>query len=64
MGSIHDLVSQALKSGYLSLELEREIQQVYNVNCSMQDVEALVKLQQAVQAGYVKRQMQEILHPV
>lgn len=57
---IRQLVRQAFKKGYLSLEVEEQLRELYNAGCTLQDVDALTDLQYAVMCGQVKREVVEI----
>ncbi len=54
------LVQQVFKKGYLALEVEEQLRQLYNAGCTLQDVDALTDLQYAVMCGQVKREVAEI----
>lgn len=52
---IRKIVLKVLRTGYLSLEIEEELQQLFNAGCGLDDIDALADLQYAVMAGYVQR---------
>lgn len=60
MGSIYQLVNETLKIGYLSLETENQIQQLFAICLNRDDIEALITLQQAISLGYVKREAHQV----
>jgi hypothetical protein len=62
MLSIYQLVRKTLKTGYLSLETETLIRDLFYIRCDQNDIEAMIELQQAVEAGCVKRQLHEVFH--
>ncbi|MCT7952534.1 hypothetical protein NG798_22315 [Ancylothrix sp. C2] len=53
---IRKLVRQVMKTGYLSLDTEQQIKHLFHVHCNIDDLDALVTLQNAVTAGHVKRE--------
>ncbi len=57
---IRKLVQQAFRKGYLTLEVEEQLRHLYNAGCSLDDVDALTDLQDAVMYGRVKREVVEM----
>lgn len=55
MKSIRQVVHQAMSCGYLSVEAEDAIRDLYTTSCNLDGVEALCLLQQAILSGKVKR---------
>ena len=53
---IRKVVQQVLKTGYLSLDTEQQIKFLFHAGCNLDDLDALVTLQNAVTAGHVKRE--------
>lgn len=49
---IRKVVQQAFRSDYLSAEAESNIRQMYQ-NCRLEDIDALIHLQQALNYGYL-----------
>lgn len=49
---IRKVVQQAFQSDYLSAEAELNIRQMYQ-NCHLEDIDALIDLQQALNYGYL-----------
>lgn len=49
-------VQQAFENEYLSSEAEFKICHSFDKNCPLDDIDALIDLQQAVNSGYVKRE--------
>ena len=49
-------VQQAFENEYLSSEAEVKIRNLFDKNCPLDDIDALIDLQQAVNYGYVKRE--------
>lgn len=60
MHSIYNLVQQTLKAGYLSMDTEAQIRNLFDTRLNSYDIEALMLLQQAIENGSVKRQVHEI----
>ncbi len=57
---IRDVVKQAITAGYLSLEAENEIKQIFSsAHCELEDLNAFMSLQLAAMAGRVKQQSLE-----
>ncbi len=57
---IREVVKQAIAAGYLSLEAENEIQQIFSSEqCELEDLNAFMSLQLAAMAGRVKQQSLE-----
>ncbi|GAB4201291.1 MAG: hypothetical protein Fur006_53540 [Coleofasciculaceae cyanobacterium] len=60
---ICDLIFEALQDGYLPLETENQLKKLLKLAFEKNDprsFEALIKLQQAVENGWVKREALEI----
>jgi hypothetical protein len=60
MFSIYQLVNKTLKAGYLSVETEGMIRDLFDICCNQDDIEALIMLQMAVESGCVRRQVHEM----
>ncbi len=59
MSQIYYLVRETLKSGYMSLETENQLKELVKTAFKKNEFisfEALIKLQQAVEDGWVKRE--------
>lgn len=52
---IRKVVQQAFQSDYLSAEAELNIRQMYQ-NCHLEDIDALIDLQQALNYGYLLKE--------
>ena len=61
MSNIREIVFQVLQSGYLTIETEERLRQMFIVRYDLADIEALTRLQQAVTVGLVKQQSKEIV---
>ncbi len=61
MSTIREIVFQVLQSGYLTIETEERLRQMFIVRYDLADIEALTRLQQAVTVGLVKQQSKEIV---
>ncbi|MGI0486607.1 hypothetical protein ACN4EK_14305 [Pantanalinema rosaneae CENA516] len=59
MSLIHHVVQTALSSGYLTTHTEERLQRLFQKQCDLTDIEALMRLQQAIAAGEVKRLSQQ-----
>lgn len=62
MSDIREIVHKVLQSGYLTLEAEEQLRQLFAVRYDIQDIEALTRLQQAATLGLVKQQSRELVH--
>ncbi len=62
MSDIRKLVHKVFQSGYLTLEAEEQLRQLFAVRYDIQDIEALTRLQQAATLGLVKQQSRELVH--
>jgi len=59
---IREIVYQVLQSGYLTVEIEEELRQLFAVRYDLDDIEALTRLQQAAKSGRVRQQSRELVH--
>lgn len=59
MVRIRELVEQALKTGYLTLEAEAELRLMLKNKYELEDFEAFIQLQQAARIGAVKQESRE-----
>lgn len=59
--SIREIVFQVLQSGYLTVETEEQLRQLFATRYDLDDIEALTRLQQAATTGRVKQQSRELL---
>ncbi len=62
MLTICEIVLQVLQSGYLTVEAEQQLQQLFAAQYDLADVEALTRLQQAARYGLVKQQSRELVN--
>lgn len=62
MLTICEIVLQVLQSGYLTIEAEQQLQQLFTTQYDMADIEALTRLQQAARYGLVKQQSRELVN--
>lgn len=62
MSDIPEIVHKVLRSGYLTLETEDKLRQLFAVRYDIEDIEALTRLQQAATLGLVKQQSRELVH--
>lgn len=62
MSTIREIVYQVLQSGYLTVEAEEKMRQMFAVRYDLADIEALTRLQQATKSGRVKQQSRELVH--
>lgn len=56
---IQHIVQEALRSGQLTAQAEKQIQRLFQRGCDMEDIEALTQLQLAIEAEIVKRTSEE-----
>lgn len=61
MLTICEIVLQVLQSGYLTVEAEQQLRQLFAVRYDLADIEALTRLQQAARYGLVKQQSRELV---
>lgn len=61
MLTICEIVVQVLKSGYLTIEAEQQLRQLFEARYDLADIEALTQLQQAARYGLIKQQSRELL---
>lgn len=62
MSRIREIVHQVLQAGYLTIEVEEQLRQLFAVQYDLADIEALTRLQQAAISGRVKQQSRELVH--
>jgi hypothetical protein len=58
---IREVVENALKIGYLSIEAENQLRQLLNTEYDIEEMNAFLTLQQAVMDGQVKQESRERL---
>lgn len=58
---IREVVKQALKTGYLTLEAEENLRRMLKNKYDLEDFEAFIDLQQATMVGIVKQESRELL---
>ena len=56
MARISQLVDRTLESGYLTIETENRLRQLFGKENNLADIDALVVLQRAIAGGAVKRE--------
>ncbi|GAB4524062.1 MAG: hypothetical protein Tsb0014_02150 [Pleurocapsa sp.] len=61
MEMIREVVKQALKTGYLTLEAEDKLREMLKSKYELEDLEAFINLQQAAMIGRVKQESRELL---
>ncbi len=59
MKLIREVVKQALKTGYLTLEEEESLRNMLRNKYEIEDFEAFIQLQQAAMMGEVKQESRE-----
>jgi hypothetical protein len=62
MSKIREIVHQVLQAGYLTIEAEEQLRQLFALRYDLADIEALTCLQQAAMSGRVKQQSRELVH--
>ena len=60
MKLIREVVKQALKTGYLTLEAEENLRKMLKNKYDLEDFEAFIDLQQAAMVGMVKQESREL----
>ncbi len=59
---IREVVKQAIAAGYLSLEAENEMQNIFSsAKCDLEDLNAFMSLQLAAMAGRVRQESLELI---
>lgn len=61
MKLIREIVEQAIRTGYLTLEAEEKLRSMLKKKYELEDLEAFVNLQQAAMVGVVKQESRELL---
>lgn len=61
MSRISEVVDQALKTGYLSLQAEENLRWLLSAKYDKQDFSAFMRLQRAAMAGLVQQESRSIL---
>lgn len=61
MALIREVVKQAIKTGYLTLQAEEELRAMLKNKYELEDFEAFMQLQEAVIVGTVKQESREFL---
>ena len=57
---IREVVKQALKTGYLTLEAEEKLRTMLRKKYELEDLEAFIDLQQAAMLGRVRQESREL----
>ena len=60
MEMIREVVKQALKTGYLTVEAEEKLRVMLKSKYELEDLEAFINLQQAAMLGRVKQESREL----
>jgi hypothetical protein len=60
---IRNIVQQALTSGYLTLDAEVQLRALLKNKYEREDFYAFMTLQQAAEAGMVRQESRELIHP-
>lgn len=60
MSTISEIVHQVLQAGYLTIEAEEKMRQLFAKQYDLEDIDALSQLQQAATSGRVKQQSREL----
>ncbi|NEP12983.1 MAG: hypothetical protein F6K14_22815 [Symploca sp. SIO2C1] len=61
MSMISEIVNQVIQNGYLTLETEEQLKELFAVRYDIEDIDALIQLQQATKSGQVKQQSRELV---
>ena len=61
MSMISEIVNQVIQRGYLTVETEEQLKQLFAVRYDLEDIDALIQLQQAAKSGQVKQQSRELV---
>lgn len=60
MALIQELVSKALKTGYLTIEAENQLRQLLTERYDLEDFNAFMNLQEAAMTGKVKQESRQL----
>ncbi len=60
MNGIREVVTQAIATGYLTLEAEEQLRRMLSQKYSEEDFEAFIQLQHAAMTGRVRQQSREL----
>ena len=61
MKLIREVVNQAIKTGYLTLQAEEDLRTMLKNKYEREDFEAFIQLQQATMIGTVRQESRELL---
>lgn len=61
MSTVSEIVQNVLKNGYLSVEVEEQLRQLFTLRYSLEDIEALTRLQKATSSGRVKQESRNLV---
>lgn len=61
MNMISEVVDQAIKTGYLSVQAEDKLRHLLSTKYDKQDFSAFMRLQQAAMAGLVQQESRSLL---
>lgn len=61
MSTISKIVHKVLEAGYLTVETEEQLRQLFALGYDLTDIEALTRLQHAALSGRVKQQSRELV---
>lgn len=59
---MQEIIEQALRSGYLTIEAENKLRQLLRNKCQPEDIRAFMKLQRETMEGNVKQEARELLY--
>jgi hypothetical protein len=54
---ISEIIKQVLQTGYLSVTTEEKLRLIFENGCTLEDLDALSKLQSAILSGQVTRDL-------
>lgn len=58
---MHEIIQEALTSGYLRIEAENKLRQLLKTNCQPDDINAFMRLQRETMEGNVRQEARERL---
>ena len=58
---MQEIIQEALRSGYLSIEAENKLRQLLRTNCQPEDISAFMRLQRETMEGNVRQEARERL---
>lgn len=58
---MQEIIQEALKKGYLTIEAENQLRKLLRTKCNQEDISAFMQLQKETMEGNVKQEARELL---